>query len=883
MEPYGQTVDWVWESPFATWACESSALFWIRGKPASGKSTVIEHIGREHRLQECLRRHIAKPWDILRYFFFNFGVNEDLRNNFEGFLRSLLFQLVKDSDDAFGVPSAETQKDRGWLRRELQERLISTLSERSKPICILLDGLDEYQDDKWDLAHFLRQIASPRVKLGFASRPFNVFDIAFTDLPNIRMQDWNTRPITKMVNLTIQNSIPDLGSYKKSEVIKLATLIPERAQGVFLWARFAVKELLEGWSIGLDSEQLQEKLEQIPQNLDDIYNRIVDDMSPDQKQQAARMLQLVCYAKRTLTVTELCAATDIAAKGEDYEVKQFKLQDFERFARTVLWATGGLIDIFDEKGGEESNDASISSWSTYLESAVTNSSDVSPIREVDEELTFSTFSKYANLTHRTVRTYLESGGWSRIINKAHKGTFHAEFVWLRICRTFYLPRYHDLILSKHQPSSTEVDRHQSSDYDSQNFLVLLWPYVSVHMLDHAFNVEHRLRLPVHDLLRQSLSVPFMESHLDFASAESKFWHHCQCLDGPRPVHPLNLIIAHGLGGLVRDLLLGSSEIEIQSIHEWKGDLFLETSGKITMPSPWIAGTSANQISLLCFAAYHVRNRRKFTAEEYHTRFGVLRTLLKGYSYVRNAELAFALEHCSTQVIELLLSHFSGDSDMKLTPDTLFAGSLKIDRYYRYKTWFADRNPDLWFRPLWFIVQRDEGAGSKNVQVIDLFLERGEDINAQCGPMGTALHSSLFPAEPLNYLPLIRALIAKGADVNAAGPIGRPLEVLWIIAHTSKYWVDLFRNAISLLINAGAVNQRCDPGGFVPSKEQMLSFGTSEEAVKQSRRIYKRNLIRDGDDQREETNKGSIDEELIDEEWTDEDARDEDETEKLELT
>ena len=120
------------------------------------------------------------------------------------------------------------------------------LRQRSGPICILLDGLDEYQDSKWDLVRFLREAASCEVRLCVASRPDTVFENALKDVPTIRMQDWNTPAIAEMVDLTIQSSIANSGFYSDDEVLKLAKQISEKAQGVFLWARFAILELRDG-------------------------------------------------------------------------------------------------------------------------------------------------------------------------------------------------------------------------------------------------------------------------------------------------------------------------------------------------------------------------------------------------------------------------------------------------------------------------------------------------------------------------------------------------------------------------------------------------------------------------------------------------------------
>lgn len=54
---------------------------------------------------------------------------------------------------------------------------------------------------------FLLETATFQVKLCIASRPDMVFEIAFKNTPTIKMQEWNSPAIAKMVTLTIQRSL----------------------------------------------------------------------------------------------------------------------------------------------------------------------------------------------------------------------------------------------------------------------------------------------------------------------------------------------------------------------------------------------------------------------------------------------------------------------------------------------------------------------------------------------------------------------------------------------------------------------------------------------------------------------------------------------------
>jgi hypothetical protein len=78
--------------------------------------------------------------------------------------------------------------------------------------------------------------------------------------------------------------------------------------------------------------------------------------------------------------------------------------------------------------------------------------------------------------------------------------------------------------------------------------------------------------------------------------------------------------------------------------------------------------------------------------------------------------------------------------------------------------------------------------------------------------------------------VLQALVCKGADVNAEGPKGKPLEYIWMLANTSRHgkikYARMYLEPLRDLINLGAVNMREDPNGMVPSVERMTSWPTS---------------------------------------------------------
>ena len=789
----------------------------------------MEHVARSDKLQDYLRRGISEDWTIIHHFFFGFGVSKDIRNNFEGFLRSLLYQLVGESSEADknleAVDLPGTERKQQWSMRALQERLDIVLKQRRNPICILVDGLDEYQDNKWDLAHFLRETASSRVKLCVASRPDRVLNIAFEHLPTIKMQEWNTPGIDIMVNLSIRRDVAESGFYNDNEVVQLAEEISIKAQGVFLWACFAVNELRDGWSRGLDLAELQMRLEKVPEELEDIYARIFRQLEPKQKQEAAYLLQLVCYAKRTLTFDELYVALAHAAGRQGPVAKVMNSLAVRKFEKRILAATGGVLEVF---WGRES------------------------------------YRFHVNIIHRTVRTYLDSNGWSQLLGAAHEGMLHAEVLWLRVCTELFPPSFkeippfqklslygrHELMLGRVRAAldpanplspDDQLLSTKPLDFDQRSYrgdeISPLLKYAAMYMLHHAEEVEQGLSLASYDILQPGISNSFMCYHRFHWAKHDRG---CTCFQRcPDPLHPLHLAIAHGLDGYVKDFLSSRcNDIEPGS-REWDDLFYLDVDS--TSPAlKWLVRSGFSRISLLEFAIHHASKWDCNHASQ--TR--IVDLLLERYSHAHHAdaEMILALQISSVEVVESLLRH-RPNGKMVLKSNTLRSDEFLEQQVSR--SGLSKLCPEsLEVGPIWCIARRAYDFSSRgNAKLIDLCLQRGEDINDQCGPFGTALHGAVLHMAfmPLE-LDMLELLLAKGADINASGPLGTPLEFAWRLVNTVNHKF-LKRNswtiAIQRLIEHGAVNNRCDPNGSVPSRERMLSCVNSGwNRVRESQRLYR---------------------------------------------
>ncbi|KAK9850725.1 hypothetical protein MYU51_011815 [Penicillium brevicompactum] len=295
---------------------ETRRIYWISGKPGSGKSTLMRFL--EERLE--MQDHMF-PWardcSVIRVSYFSWNSGNALQKSLEGLLRSLLFQILEQKPNlipgmfdgtrwsAAHMPSAKLA---GWTNSELLASLqmcILTLQKLSMKILFFVDGLDEFECTdrmRQELIDILTRMAhSANVKMFLSARPWNIFQDGFRDNPRLRLEDLTRGDITLYVERKFLNSprFLDLLCYDQEKAEELISRITERAQGVFLWVRLVVYDLLQGIRDGDGIQCLHQKLEGIPTDLDEYLERLFSSISPQHKREASIILQVALHEERS--------------------------------------------------------------------------------------------------------------------------------------------------------------------------------------------------------------------------------------------------------------------------------------------------------------------------------------------------------------------------------------------------------------------------------------------------------------------------------------------------------------------------------------------------------------------------------------------------------
>ena len=262
---------------FMEWLEGDETIYWISGKAGSGKSTLLSFIWDhpDSRKNEYLRKWSASN-ELLTAAVFFWSQGSHLQKSSEGLLRSLLYQIFQQNGTlAYKIMTQQNHPqgpNRFWTEARLLLLLLSVLGEADIRVCFFIDGLDEYGDGDIVTNNSLLSIvfkliehANGRLKCCLSSRPLRPFELGLEKYPKLMLHNLNRPDITHYV----EDSLGDAGSDF------LAKSIVQKANGVFLWAFFAVKSLQTAQINGDTSDQVRQRLNELPSELNDLYSHML--------------------------------------------------------------------------------------------------------------------------------------------------------------------------------------------------------------------------------------------------------------------------------------------------------------------------------------------------------------------------------------------------------------------------------------------------------------------------------------------------------------------------------------------------------------------------------------------------------------------------------
>ena len=308
-----RTFEWIFHSHhgpsnrrvgFGKWLQVGNDIYWISGIAGSGKSVLMNYVANEPRTQKLLRCWAGDARLIIaKYFFWNAGAQ--MQKSQQGLLQTLLRDIFGQCPELMPIvcPSRwQRYHEIGgtWTRLELSDAF-GKLSQQQLlhlKFCFFIDGVDEYDgEDYKHIIDVLKNLgASPSVKICLSSRPWNIFIAAFGTDSDARLllEDHNREDIQKYVKNRFESDEQfALLQSREPRSSDLVDQIVQNAQGVFLWVRVVVGNLLRGLRNDDNLSDLHRRLQSFPTTLTAYFQHMFDSIDDFYREETSEIL-LIC-------------------------------------------------------------------------------------------------------------------------------------------------------------------------------------------------------------------------------------------------------------------------------------------------------------------------------------------------------------------------------------------------------------------------------------------------------------------------------------------------------------------------------------------------------------------------------------------------------------
>lgn len=471
---------------------ETKRIYWICGKPGSGKSTMMRFI-----LDNIDVRHHLEPWARKRiifkgqYFFWNPG--SEMQKSIVGLLRALLYQLISQlrSHRPMLIPDlvdralwmANSTADNAavhWTQRDLQITLNKVLQciQPFSTVFFLIDGLDELSgtdEARDELLHYLFEMANlTHVKICLSSRPWNSFRDAFQDYPYIRLEDVTHNDIKLFIEAQLSSQVRfrHMLHYQQHSAEHLMAEISQRASGVFLWVRLVVRQLLARIRDGDGISKLSKQLDLIPGDLNCYLKQMFDSIPPERRYESSVILQIALYEETDfatlhplylldLSFLESGQACFLLSKDHQFDSATLTKRDSLSFCldstlRLLNSCCMGLLECYHlHEDLMDIDDENVSNTSLATKFSETVLGDEEPKLGKDVERSNHFFiAQYGlheakdlsvDFFHRTCRDFLLTPEIQALLHEQSHGPFDAQMYLLnaRICQFIAMAKVED--------------------------------------------------------------------------------------------------------------------------------------------------------------------------------------------------------------------------------------------------------------------------------------------------------------------------------------------------------------------------------------------------------------------------------------------------------
>ncbi|OCL04539.1 hypothetical protein AOQ84DRAFT_416018 [Glonium stellatum] len=255
---------------------------------------------------------VQKDWagksPLLTASFFLWNSGTAMQISKMGLVQSLLHQILKQRPqlttklfrDLYETYNPLGGRLPNWTWAELRQAFHTPISDKSLQLFLLIDGLDEFDGDHGELVDMIIGFTKlPNVKICVTSRPWVVFEDAFENQPSLLLERLTYDDIKLYISTKFDGN--QRYSHRKAREPEYASSLIEtvtgKVSGVFLWVYLAVQSLLEGLTNCDRLVDLQRRLDTIPADLEDLFDKILNSLDPFYFSHACQYFQIVRAAQ----------------------------------------------------------------------------------------------------------------------------------------------------------------------------------------------------------------------------------------------------------------------------------------------------------------------------------------------------------------------------------------------------------------------------------------------------------------------------------------------------------------------------------------------------------------------------------------------------------
>lgn len=341
---HSDTCAWIVQTPeYVRWRnegyrSEHHGVLWIKGKPGSGKSTLMKYA-----LSNAQKR---ADGDIIVSFFFN-ARGQSLERSSEGMYRSLVYQLLSKLPHLYSDQNHVKQQMWSVETLEIMFQTSVLALEPDYHVVLYIDALDECtQAEVRDVVGRFEDLVNLTVARGLR---FSVC-LSSRHYPHITMH--------KFEGLTLDDRkehLEDISSYVYSNVARLSIPtsakskievdIKRRSSGIFLWAVLVIKILREKRDDGASLTELTSSLAAVPDKLGSLFANILANSDKD----TIMAFQWVLYARYPLSLHELYFA--MKTSTNQISTGEWDRDDVDResIVRFIMRSTRGLVEAVQSR------------------------------------------------------------------------------------------------------------------------------------------------------------------------------------------------------------------------------------------------------------------------------------------------------------------------------------------------------------------------------------------------------------------------------------------------------------------------------------------------------------------------------------------------------